>query len=257
MKKKTLLLLIIAGILIIIGKVGITDCNSRDFPIEGIGCWVQNNSNDNLLIYSDVFDWYIAHGNNLDNFINKKNKPLFMAFGGKDVDKLIATMKHYKSRIIGVVWDYEEKGTPKNVAEKNLRSAHAAAKQLGLLFGVVVKPDPGLSLKVNGISYADAASFSDFLMPMMYVQWYQMKKDKMEKLLEVQRSLTKLPIIAVIALETTMMKPPRKITPSEIVTIYKRLPVDAFCVWNVKNLSDEYIQALSNIKDPKLMHKYK
>ncbi len=66
-----------------------------------------------------------------------------------------------------------------------------------------------------------------------------------------------LPIIAVIALETTMMKPPRKITPSEIVTIYKGLPVDAFCVWNVKNLSDEYIQALSNIKGSKLMHKYK
>jgi hypothetical protein len=247
MKNKIFLVVIIAT-LMFLAEISIKNCAAQNLPVEGIGCWVQQDSINNPLIYSDIFGWYITHGSNFKDFVNKKNKPLFLAFGGKDADNLIDGMKQYRDRIKGVVWDYESRGNPQHIAEKNLKEAYSAAQQLGLLFGVVVKPEPDRSLNVNGISYTNAASFSDFLMPMMYVQWYQMKREKLEKLLELQRAESKLPLIALIALETTETKPPRKLEPHEIVNIYRGLPIDAFCVWNVKDLNDDHIRALSKLK---------
>lgn len=251
MKNKIFLVSMVMITLIFLAEMSIKDCIAQKLPVEGIGCWVQKKSVDNPSIYSDIFGWYIMTGSILNDFVNKKNKPLFMAFGGEDtdnVDKLIGEMKQYRDRIKGVVWDYESKGTPQNVAEKNLRAAYSATQQLGLLLGVVVKANPDQSLKVNGISYTNAATFSDFLMPMMYVQRYKMKRDRMENLLELQRARTKLPLITIIALETTMTNPPQRLKPHEIVNIYKGLPTDAFCVWNVEDLNNNDIRALSELK---------
>jgi hypothetical protein len=216
-------------------------------PLKGTGCWVQKTSLDNPLIYSDVFGWYVADISVIDSFNNKSNKPLFMSYTKQEPDFLIEKMKQYKGKIAGVVWDYEIKDTPQNVAERDLKKAYLQAKALNLLFGVFVWANPKNSLKVNGVSYENASSFADFLMPMLYAQLYDMKREKLEKLISKEKAATRLPLIATITIETTRKSLQKKITPEEIVSIYKNLPVDGFCVWNVKDLNGEHIKALSAV----------
>ena len=214
-------------------------------PMKGIGCWVQKTSQDNPHIYSDVFGWYVADTAIIDAFDNKAKKPLFMSYAGQDSDFLIKKMQEKKGKITGVIWDYEHEGTSQNVAEGDLKKAYRAAKDLNLWFGVAIVANPKASLRRNGVSYENAESFADFLMPMLYVQWFGMKREKIENFLRDGRRATKLPILALMTIETTKTKPPKKLTPNEIVSIYKGLPADGFAVWNVKDLDKEYVGALS------------
>ena len=214
-------------------------------PMKGIGCWVQKTSLDNPNIYSDVFGWYVADTSIIDSFDNKAKKPLFMSYAGQDADPLIKKMQEKKGKITGVIWDYEHENTSQDVAEGNLKKAYRAAKDLNLWFGVALLANPKASLRKNGVSYENAESFADFLMPMLYVQWFGMKRQKLDNFLSDERRATKLPIIATMTIETTKTKPPKKLTPGEIVGIYKGLPADGFAVWNVKDLDKEYVRALS------------
>jgi len=218
---------------------------TSSLPMKGVGCWVQKTSLDNPHIYSDVFGWYIADAAIIDSFDNKRGKPLFMSYAGKDTDLLIKKMQEKKGKITGVIWDYEHEHTLQDVAEGDLKKAYRSAKDLNLWFGVALLANPKASLRKNGVSYENAASFADFLMPMMYVQWFGMKRQKLENFLGDERQATRLPIIVLLTIETTKTKPPKKMTPNEIVSIYKGLPADGFGVWNVKDLDTEYVRALS------------
>jgi hypothetical protein len=223
--------------------------STAQLPMKGIGCWVTKRSVNNPYIYSDVFGWYVVDFDSIDSFNDKLNRPLFMAFGKKyEIGFSIEKMKEYKSKIAGVVWDYEIRDTPQYVAERDLKKVYSEAKSLNLLFGVFAWANPKNSLKANGVSYENAGSFADFLMPMLYVQLYDMKRQKLEELIAMERVATRLPLIATLTLETTRKNLQKKITPQEIVSIYKNLPVDGFCVWNVKDLNEEYVTALSSIK---------
>jgi len=219
--------------------------SAASLPMKGIGCWVQKTSLDNPHIYSDVFGWYVTDVSVIDSFDNKEKKPLFMSYAGQNADLLIRKMREKKEKITGVIWDYEHENTPQNVAEGDLKKAYRAAKDLNLWFGVAILANPKASLKKNGVSYENAESFADFLMPMMYVQWFGMKRQKLENFLIDERQKTKLPIIAVMTIESMQTKPPRKLTPNEIISIYKGLRSDGFAVWNVKDLDKEYVSALS------------
>jgi hypothetical protein len=221
---------------------------ASSLPMKGIGCWVQKTSMDNPYIYSDVFGWYVVDISIIDSFNNKSNKPLFLSYTKQDADFLIEKMKQYKGKIVGVIWDYEIKDTPQNVAERDLKKAYSQAKALNLSFGVFVWANPKNSLKVNGISYENASSFADFLMPMLYAQLYDMRREKLEKLISTERAATRLPLIATLTVETTRKSLRKTITPEEIVSIYKNLPIDGFCVWNVKDLNEEHVKALSAIR---------
>jgi hypothetical protein len=214
-------------------------------PMKGIGCWVQRTSLDNPNIYADVFGWYVADAGIIKDFENKKNKPLLMSFAGKDPDKLIKAMETNKDRISGVVWDWERqfKGISQDMAEEYLNKIHSKAKELGIVFGLVIQP--GVRQKGKGIDLTRADSFADFIMPMLYVQWFKMKRGQIEKLVNKERQATRLPIIALLTIETTAAKAARKLAPDEIISIYKGLPVDGFAVWNVRELDAEYVRALS------------
>jgi hypothetical protein len=219
--------------------------SASTLPMKGIGCWVQKTSLDNPHIYADVFGWYVVDAAIIDSFDNKAKKPLFMSYSGQSAAFLIKKMQEEKGKITGVIWDYEHDNTPQNVAEEDLKKTYRAAKDLNLSFGVAVLANPKASLRKNGVSYENAESFADFLMPMMYVQWFGMKRQKLENFLGDGRRATKLPIIVLLTIETTKTKPPKKLAPNEIVSIYKGLPADGFAVWNVKDLDKEYVSALS------------
>ncbi len=223
--------------------------SASQLPMKGIGCWVQKPTLKNPFIYSDVCGWYVADFSIMDSFDNKMNRPLFMSYAKKsDPDFLIEKMKQYKSKIVGVIWDYEVRDTPQSVAERDIKKAYAQAKDLNLSFGVFVWANPKNSLKVNGVSYENAHTFADFLMPMLYIQLYDMRREKLEELIRMERALTRLPLIATLTLETTRKSLKKEISPQEIVTIYKNLPVDGFCVWNLRNLDEKYVKALSEIR---------
>jgi hypothetical protein len=227
-----------------------SDMQSKDtsqLPMKGVGCWVQKTSLDNPLIHSDVFGWYVVDFDIIDSFNNKLNKPLFISFGKKyDADFLIKKMKQYRSKLAGVIWDYENP-TPQHIAEGDLKKVYSQAKNLNLLFGIFVWANPKNSLKVNGVSYENAHSFADFLMTMLYVQLYDMRREKLEELISMERAATRSPLIGTLTLKTTRKNLQKEISPQEIVSIYKNLPVDGFCVWNVKNLNEEYVKALSSL----------
>jgi len=244
MKKNSAVITVIFSMLLIL-FVSVTPAASA-LPMKGIGCWVQRTSLDNPLIYADVFGWYVADASIIKDFENKKNKPLLMSFAGKDPDKLIKAMETNKDRISGVVWDWERqfKGISQDTAEEYLKKIHSKAKELGIVFGLVIQP--GVRQNIGkGVDLARADSFADFIMPMLYVQWFKMKRGQIEKLVNKERQATRLPIIALMTIETTAMKSSRKLTPGEIISIYKGLPVDGFAVWNVKDLNNEYVRALS------------
>lgn len=215
-------------------------------PMKGVGCWVQKTSLDNPNIYSGVFGWYIVDLSIMP-FDNKKNNPLFISFAGKNADELIRGMEKYKDKIAGAVWDWEFKGMSQDIAEASLKKAYSRAKELGLLFGLVISPGVQSNIR-HGVDLKRADTFSDFIMPMMYAQRpeFGMKRGILERLIKNEREVTRLPIIVLMAIESTKPQP-KKIAPGEIVSIYKGLPVDGFAVWNVKDLDDQYTRALSNL----------
>lgn len=226
---------------------GITQGGPNDLPIQGIGCWVQKTSTDNPFIYSDTFDWYVTDMSNMKFFINKNKKPLFISHAGEDPDILIEGIDKYKDKIVGALWDWEFTGMSQDTAESSLKKVYEKAKKSKLLFGIVIRPGIKQNLK-SGIDLTRAHSYADFIMPMMYAQWFGMKRSKIEQLLYNERKATKLPIVAVLTIESTMTKPPRKLTPQEIISLYKGLGVDGFCVWNVRDLNADYIRSISALK---------
>lgn len=246
-KNISMLMTVILTLFVLIAYISTIEGAPRMLSMKGIGCWVQKNSMDNPFIYSDVFGWYVTDIANMETFENKKNKPLYISYAGKNPDVLINSMIKHKDKIVGALWDWEFKGTSQDVAESALKRAYAKAKELGISFGIVIQPGIKQNLN-NGIDLTKADSFADFLMPMMYVQWFGMKRERIERHLINERQVTKLPIVAVMTIETTATKPPKKITPQEIIKIYKGLSVDGFCVWNVKDIDNEYIRALSTLK---------
>ena len=223
---------------------------AQSLPIHGVGCWVLKTSVHNPFIYSDVFDWYAVDYDALDSFkIDKVNKPLFIAFYSKfNADFIIKEMEKYKGKITGVIWDFEIANTPQTVAEKDFKKIHARAKALNLKFGISTWPNPKNSLKTNGVSYRNAPSFADFLIPQLYAQRHKYSREKLLDLLSMERKETNIPIVCCLTIETIKTTPPQTLTPAQILGFYKNLPVSGYLVWNTKLLDTTYINALSQLK---------
>jgi hypothetical protein len=221
---------------------------AASLPFNGMGCWVQTTSIDNPYIYDSLFSWYIMVGKLIPSFKNPEQKPILLAYAGTSPDSLITNMLKYKKQIVGVVWDKEQEGiVTQEQAEKDLKKVYSKARQLGLTFGVVALTSPRASLKKNGVSYANAKTFCDFLLPMYYSQWSGMERPNLERSMGMQRSEAEVPLIALIALETSATLPPRTLVPQEVISIYKGLPVDGFGIYNAKGLNDDLIKALGSI----------
>jgi hypothetical protein len=246
MKRVGVLLLVLATVLFL---SGIACANSPLFA--GKGCWVQDRSEDNPHIFSDVFSWYVVSGSNMDDeLVGNINKPIFMAVTMKNPERVKEKIDLYAGRIVGVIWDYEFAGTPPEVAEASLTEIYNYTHQKGLLFGVTVVASPEQSRTVNGIDYKRAAQFADFLMPMLYCQWWGCKASQTAATYQSEVKATNLPLVAAVALETvsTSIKD-SVLTPENLLTNYATLTPSppGFCFWSVANLDDSYLQVIDHL----------
>jgi hypothetical protein len=223
--------------------------HSKDLPFQGKGVWIQKTSMNNPLIFSDAFSWYITVGENMNEpFIDKLKGPLVLAFSGKNVSTLKEFITKYRGKIVAVVWDYEI-GSSKSQAESDLKAAHKYANDNGLPFGVVVLANPDASLRKNGVNYTQAKDFADFLLPMLYCQWWNCDQAvKTRNNFEKVKSLTDLPLVALVAIKTSMTKKPTVLTSQNIQSNYRGLSPYAFAFYNVEDLDNAHLGAIRQLK---------
>jgi hypothetical protein len=217
---------------------------------SGKGCWVQDRSMDNLNIFSDVFSWYVVSGSNMeDDYVQNLKRPIFMATTMKNPEKVKEKIDRYASQIVGVIWDYEFPGTPQEVAEASLTEIYRYAHSQGLLFGITVLANPEKSKTTNGIDYKRAEQFADFLMPLVYCQWWGCKESQTAANYQAEGRATDLPLVVTVALETvsSSVKDP-VLTLDALTSNYSNLspPPPGYCFWSVGNLDAGYLQVIEN-----------
>jgi hypothetical protein len=229
----------------------LTNGHALSLGLTGSGGWIQQNSMDNPNIYSQVFDWYITDASNMDEaFVNQLGRPLIMAFSGKNIDRLKERIDQNLGRIVAVAWDYEL-GSTQAQAEADLKEARAYANQRGLPFGVVVLAAPPNSIKTNGVDYGRANQFADFLMPMLYCQWWGNRANSTRETYARERQATDLPLLPVITLNATAeVLNVHVVTPEEMIANYAGLmpKPQAFCYYQLTNLNNDYLNAIRTVE---------
>jgi hypothetical protein len=223
--------------------------HSMALPFRGKGVWIQKSSVNNPLIYSSAFSWYITTAEIMNGpEAGKLKGPVVLSFAGKKVELLKELIDQNKKKISAVVWDYEI-GASQSQAESDLKAAYNYAHDNGLPFGVVVVANADASLRKNGVSFSRAKNFADFLMPMLYCQWWSCDQpQKTQQAFEKAKAVTDLPLIVLLTLKTTMTKPPMKLSPRHIISNYDKLSPYAYAVWNVEDLDENYISAINQLK---------
>jgi len=246
MKKVNVCMLVLAMFLFSAGVAG-----ADPLMFAGKGCWVQDRSEDNPHIFSDVFSWYVVSGSNMDDeFVANINKPIFMAVTMQKPERVKEKIDLYANRIVGVIWDYEFPGTPQQVAEASLTQIYNYAHQKGLLFGIVVLSSPDQSRTVNGIDYQRAVKFADFLMPMLYCQWWGCKASQTAAAYQTEVKATSLPLVAAVALDTVSAAVKNsELTVGDLTSNYGMLTPSppGFCFWSVANLDEYYLSAINGL----------
>jgi hypothetical protein len=217
-------------------------------PFSGKGCWVQDRSMDNPHIFSDVFSWYVVSGSNMEEeFVGNLDRPIFMAVTMKKPERVKEKIDQYAKRIVGVIWDYEFPETPQQVAEADLTEIYNYAHSKGLLFGIAVLSSPERSKTVNGVDYKRAEQFADFLMPILYCQWWGCKESQTAGNYEAELRATNLPLVVTVALETVSTSVKDSVlTVGQLTSNYGMLvpPPPGFCFWSVANLDEDYLTAI-------------
>jgi hypothetical protein len=220
-------------------------------PFLGKGCWVQDRSMDNPHIFSDVFTWYVVSGSNMEEeFVGNLERPIFMAITMKKPERVKEKIDLYANRIVGVIWDYEFPDTPQDVAEADLTVIYNYAHSKGLLFGIAVLSSPERSKAVNGVDYKRAERFADFLMPILYCQWWGCKESQTTANYEGEVRATNLPLVVTVALETVSTSVKDSVlTVENLTNNYGTLtpPPLGFCFWSVANLDEDYLRTIERL----------
>lgn len=202
MLKYLVFIMLLCGVLCLpaIGRA-----ESIPLTITGKGCWLQKNSLSNPAVSSDAFSWYITDSSNMVDayaLAGSLHRPLIMSYSGEYPGELIndgGLIDLHWEKIVAVVWDYEPAtpASPTKVVEY-MQNAYKKAHSKGLPFGIAVLSNPEDSKTTNRIDYANAPSFADFLMPMLYCQWWSCKSDTTKSLFQGEQDATR----------TTPMDPP-------------------------------------------------
>lgn len=214
-------------------------------PVSGKGCWIQQSSKTNPLIYDPAFSWYVTDSSNMDeDFVLAIQRPLIMSFSGKNVSAFQRKVTLYAGRIVAAMWDYEF-GASQAQAELDLKAAHEHCKSLGIPFGVVVLATPAGSLKSNGVDYDKVTA--DFLMPMLYCQWWGDRATQTAKVWAMEQAATTLPLIPLINLETSATTVPMLLNPASMWNNYGPLQFSEVGIYNVAKMTSVDLDAFKGL----------
>jgi hypothetical protein len=228
-------------------------------PVTGKGLWLQQKTSENPAAYAETWDWYIACSGIMDDELLEKldGKPIMMAFCSKTLTGFKKNVDRFEGRILGVVWDYEainvNSGKPitRKKAEADLTAARDYVHAKGLPFGVVVQDDPENSLKKNGVDYHRADQFADFLMPMIYPQWWDNVSFYTWYNYQLEVAATAVPLLPLGAIETTSKKLTYKVlTPEDITKHYNLLhppQPQGIGFWGAARLDESYLEAIDGL----------
>ncbi len=266
-----------------------------------IGAWPTsaNNAVKNDLMNDEVFGWQVFSASTFKSYCNQypnecsfsNKRSIILSYAPKadnteqglnrkietlqnNVDSLLANPA-YKQKIKGINWDWEYSSNSPisyDLAYSTLKKVYDYAHSKGLIFGLTVQPgDAGL--KNAGIDLTKVKDYSDFLMPMEYVQWWvkegssckdtaisesecwAKRKERLNrdllKFQAVRDSGVKVVVLSTI--ETTATKPIERLSACRMYDVYKNVIADnladGFVVWNLKDLSADYIRVFGAIKE--------
>jgi hypothetical protein len=250
--KKLGVMLMLAVVLSVIAQIAVAEDPLA--LLRGKGCWIQERSLFNDNITSEVFDWYVVAGGLMsDPLVIAKippGRPIFMATTFKEADNVMKRIDMNVGKIVGVIWDFEFPRTKLAVAEPKMKEVHEYAKSKGLLFGVAVVANPQKSRILNGIDYKRAEKFADFLLPMLYCQWWGCRESRTLAIYNDEVKRTTLPLVPIVALETTSDRVKEPILGKEaMASNYGTLspaPL-GYCFWSVANLDKEYLTVIEGL----------
>ncbi len=206
-----------------------------------------------------------------------------------NVDSLLADMA-YRPKIAGITWDWEYSDTnaiANALAFSVLKDMHEYAHSKGLLFGLTVQPgnrglyNAGLVKDIYTNSadiqadLAEIKNYSDFFMPMEYVQWFggdpgnSCLTDPLgpeacwnQRKTRINNDLAKfgnmgIPVIALSTIKTTATDPVERLSACQMYDVYKNVlysvdtssTADAFAVWNSTHLNSNYAAVFKAVSD--------
>jgi hypothetical protein len=208
----------------------------------GNGAWLQPNSINNQ--YIDSFDWFIVDANDMETI--QTDKPIIMAYSGRYSNELEKKTSQYQNQIAGVIIDYEFLWMTQKEAEKDIKAMWEVVKSYNLTMGVVVLPGPWTSRQLYGVSYQRAYLFCDYLMPMLYHQWWVNGEETIADRWEKEKNVTSVPLYPITAIQT--IKPQITITSEDLrntLGILQPRP-DSMVFWNIRKLNRSMMEVIIN-----------
>jgi hypothetical protein len=205
--------------------------------LRGLGAWLQPNSVNHGLAYQHC-DWLAVHFSVLDIALEMTGtKPVFAAIGKQYINYKTCTQM-WRKPIIGVLLDYEGGKTEKE-AVRELSPIYQNLRSRGLWVGISTLAGPNNSKIQNGVNFANAKQYCDFLVPQVYAQIWNCDRETTMKRYLSELAVTSVPIIPLMAYRTTQQDD-NNISNEQIVSNYKQLALKSFAVWNCNGATEDF-----------------
>lgn len=212
------------------------------FRLGKVGAWIQRSSVDSPLAFNNKISWFICDDRIFDKVLERANeRKIILAYGGgENENRIIENIIKRRQYITAAVWDYEIKATEEQ-AFMQLGKVHKVCKSLKLPFGVAVLAGPDSSHKTNGVAFDQAHKLCDFLMPMLYCQWWSHNPEKTRNAYVIELRASTVPLLPIIARHTTRETIKEPLLTSELlVSNYSPLNLKSFAVWNVATTDKDF-----------------
>jgi hypothetical protein len=218
--------------------------------VSGIGVWVQQTSLNNPWIFGQQTSWFVCDASIISKVAAQSGgRSIYLATSSRRSDGFIEKAIMHKSSISGLIWDYEQGHTAEE-ARFDLGKVHAFAKSNNLFFGVAALVVPSGSKERNGVDYAEAKTYCDFLMPMLYPQWHNHNPKKTLNKYKTAIKAASVPLLPIIAYQSSSEKiPPDQatLTSQRLLDNFTDLRLDAICVWNCGQAGQRFWSSLGGI----------
>ena len=208
-------------------------------------------------------------------FIKNNNKPLFISYRGSDTDYLINSINTIKNeplignKVIGAIWNFESMAdTPgfltTTAVENMLTQVYQAAQKNDFYFGLAIMPGVRTNLQNSNLDLTKVGNFSDFIMPLMYVQWlnitdFTAERNWVSGHLSRERAAinnNNFLITPLIAITTRgfpiSVSSPKTLAPNEISSVYQNnsstgFVFNGFAAWGLTGLTQNHIDEIKQV----------